>query len=110
MAVTYARFVNTFDEFRSTDQAGIEAKLQLALTMVEPSVWGRKTDFGVLYLTAHLVALGPAGQNAKLKPENLAKTVYGQEYIKVRRSVTFGLRVAGLPSAGAFTDPSGGSS
>lgn len=105
MAVTLPQFRNTFEEFRSTDDASIKAKLVLAATMIEPSVWGRKADFGMLYLTAHLVALGPAGQNAKLKPENLAKTVYGQQYLTVRRSVTFGLRVAGLPPADAFDNP-----
>ncbi len=105
MAVTLAKFRNTFSEFRKTDDNEIEAKLAIARLQVNAGVWGAKTDTGVLYLTAHLVALGPAGQNAKLKPENAAKTVYRQHYRAVMRSVTFGFRTAGLPPVDAFDLP-----
>ncbi len=108
MAVTVQRFKNTFSEFRKTDDAEVQAKLDLARLQVEPSVWGLKTDLGVLYLTAHMVALAPAGQNLKLKPENAAKTVYWQTFTAVKRQVTYGLRTAGLPPAGAFSEPNNG--
>lgn len=98
MTVTVESFRDTFSEYRSTDDAEIQAKLTIAQARVG-DVWGVKADAGVLYLTAHLLALAPAGQNAKLKPENAAKTVYGTEYKTMLREVTFGLRTAGLPNA-----------
>ena len=105
MAVTLPRFRNTVPEFRKTDDNEIESKLALAALRVNASVYGDQADAGVLYLTAHMVALAPAGQNAKLKPENAAKTVYWVEYRAIMRSVTFGHRIAGTAPPGAFTDP-----
>jgi len=97
-------FRNTFPEFRKTADSEIEAKLAIAKLRVTGSVYGDKTDAATLYLTAHMVALAPAGQNAKLKPENAAKTVYWTEYRSITRGVTFGHRIAGSAPAGAF-DP-----
>ncbi|MDP6424351.1 MAG: DUF4054 domain-containing protein [Planctomycetota bacterium] len=108
MAVSVEQIRQTFPTFRKTDQETITAKLVLARLSVSAGVWGGKTDAGVLFLTAHYLMLDPQGQNAKLKPENLAKTVYGETYIQIRNQVTFGLRLAGLPPAGAFTDPANG--
>lgn len=105
MAVTLARFKNTFSTFRKTDDAEIEVKLLLAHEMVNAGMFGTKRDIGILYLTAHLVSLDPAGQNAKMKPENMAKTVYGQTYEKIKRGVTFGFRTAGVAPAGAVNEP-----
>ncbi len=101
MAVTVQSFKQTFDEFRKTDDALVDAKMKLARLRVAPSVWGPKADGGVLYLTAHLLALAPAGENMKLKPENAAKTVYLIEFDRMKLEVTYGLRTAGLPPAGA---------
>ncbi len=105
MAVTLVRFRNTFPEFRNTEDHEIEAKIAIAVLRVSAGVWGAKTDAGVLYLTAHMVALAPAGQNAKLKPENAAKTIYWVEYRAMMRGVTYGHRVAGAAPADAFNDP-----
>ncbi len=106
MAVTLPRFRNTFPEFRKTADSEIESKIAIAKLRITESVWGAKTDAGVLFLSAHMVALAPAGQNAKLKPENAAKTVYWVEYRSILRSVTYGLRTAGTAPASAFNiDP-----
>ena len=102
MAVTLPRFRNTFSEFRDTEDSEIEAKLALAALEVNADVWGTRADAGVLYMAAHLVSLAPAGQNAKLKPENAAKTVYLMHFKRMQRAVAYGFRVAGLPGAGAF--------
>ena len=108
MAATLAQFRNTFPEFRSTEDAEIEAKLVLARLEVNVSVWGPRADAGVLYMGAHLIELSPAGQNAKLKPENAAKTVYLMHYNRMKRAVTVGVgRTAGAPPAGAFDLPGG---
>jgi hypothetical protein len=108
VAVTVDSFKQTFDEFRKADNALVEAKLKLARLRVAASVWGAKADGGVLYLTAHLLALAPAGQNLKLKPETAAKTVYLIEFDRMKLEVTYGLRTAGLPPAGATDRPNNG--
>lgn len=98
--VTVESFRQAFDEFRTTDQQSIEAKLELAKLNVNAGVWGAKRDAGVLYLTAHYISLAPSGQNAKLKPADMALTTYGETYKAMLRSVTFGIRTAGQPPAG----------
>ena len=108
MAVTVESFTQTFDEFRKADRASIEAKLALAKLQVTESVWGNKTDLGVLYLTAHMVALAPSGMNMKLKPESNQHTIYWPMYRAVQRQVTFGLRTAGLLPPNALKDPING--
>ena len=105
MAVTVQSFRNEFSEFRKVDQAEIQAKLDFAQSSISQSVWRHLYDQGVMYLTAHKLALAPAGQNTKLKPENAAKTVYWVEFVRLRNIVTHGIRTAGLPPAGAFNDP-----
>ena len=103
--VTVESFRQQFDEFRTTDQQSIESKLAIAKQNVNASVWGNKLDSGVLYLTAHYLSLAPSGQNAKLKPAEMAITTYGQTYKTLLRTVTFGIRTAGLPPAGATHGP-----
>lgn len=105
MSVSVQSFKQTFEEFRSTDDAAVSAKLALAKLQINAAVWGAKTDLGVLYLTAHLVSLSPAGQNAKLKPTENAKTIYGEQYKQYKRQVTYGLRTAGAMPGGATNNP-----
>lgn len=108
MAVTVQNFRNAFEEFRKTDEELIASKLRFARQRINATVWGDIYDQGVMYLAAHLLSVAPAGQNTKLKPENAAKTVYWLEYERLRNTVTYGLRTAGLPPAGAFSDPNNG--
>lgn len=105
MAVTVQSFKNAFSEFRKADSSEVEAKIGFAQQRITATVWGDKYDQGVMYLTAHLLSVAPAGQNTKLKPENAAKTVYWQEYERLRNSVVHGIRTAGLPPGNAFADP-----
>ena len=102
MAVTAASFRNTFGEFRKADTGEINAKLVLARLEVNAAIWGARTDSGVLWMTAHMLATAPAGQNAKLKPADSGKTVYLQMFDRIKKSAAFGFRVAGMPSADAF--------
>lgn len=108
MAVTVQNFKNAFSEYRKTDDEEIKAKIRFAQQRINSSLWGDKYDQGVMYMTAHLLAVAPAGKNAKMKPENMAKTVYWHEYTALKNSVTYGFRTAGLPPANAFNDPSNG--
>jgi len=104
MAVTVAKFQQTFSEFRKTDPEEIQAKLTLAALRVNTVVWGARADFGILYMTAHLLALAPDGQNAKLMPGVSANTVYLDTFNVVKKAVTVGYRQAGQPLASAFND------
>lgn len=108
MAVSVQNFKDAFEEYRKTDEATVAAKIRFARQRIDAGVWGDKYDQGVMYLAAHLLAVAPAGQNTKLKPENAAKTVYWQEYERIRNTVVYGIRTAGLPPAGAFSDPING--
>ena len=108
MAVTVESFKQFFEEYRKTENATVQAKLTQAVLQINSSVWGDKTDLGTLYLTAHMLALAPAGQNMKLEPENAGKTVYWFEYTMIRSQVTYGFRTAGVPSAAALEDPANG--
>ncbi len=98
MAVSVESFRQMFPVYRKTDQETIQAKLVVARLSVNPSIWGDKTDAGVLYLTAHYLALNPSGQNAKLEPPEMGITPYGETFKRLQRQVTYGLRVAGLPT------------
>jgi hypothetical protein len=108
VAVSVQSFKNAFSEYRKADDAEVQAKLNFARQRIDETVWGDKYDQGVMYLTAHLLAVAPAGQNAKLKPENAGNTIYKQEYTALKRAVTFGFRTAGVMPPGALTDPSNG--
>ncbi len=104
MAVTLAKFRNAFDEFRSTDDGAIEAKLVLARLEVNAGVWGGRADSGVMHMTAHLLSLAPSGQNARLKVTG--RTPYLMQYNRMKRAVTSGFaRTAGMAPPGAFNEP-----
>lgn len=108
MAVTAQSFKDAFEEFRKTDEALVAAKIRFARQRIDAGIFGTQYDQAVMYFAAHLLAVAPAGQNTKLKPENAAKTVYWLEYARIRNSVVYGNRTAGLPPAGAFSDPVNG--
>ena len=104
MAVTLAKFRNAYSEFRKTDDGDVLAKIRLAEFEVNDAVWGDRADAGVMLMTAHMLMMAPAGQNAKLVPKD-GKTIYLKQFDRTKKSVTAGFaRTAGMPSANAFTD------
>lgn len=92
MTVSLHTFRDEYPEFRNTADTEVTRKLARAKNRVRSNIWGDLTDEGVGLLTAHLLALAPAGQNARLDPKTM--TMYMPEYKKLQRVVTFGLRVA----------------
>ena len=99
MAVTVAKFTNAFPEFRKADSAEVAAKIGFATDQIADGTWGKTTDQGIMYLTAHLLVIAAQGQQARLRAENRA-TPYGVQYEILKSQVTFGLRTAGLPALG----------
>lgn len=66
--------------------------LDAAASRIDPVVWDSMTNEGHAYLTAHLLALAPNGQFARLKNDN-GSTTYGEEYKRLRDQVSCGIRV-----------------
>lgn len=89
MAVTVESFMAGNPEFSKTPQGLIAAKLAEAVLEVDPVIWGRLTDTGVTYLTAHKLALSPFGQNARLVAKD-GTTTYQTHYKRLVGIVAIG--------------------
>ncbi len=98
MAVKVRKFKAEFPEFRATDDALIQAKLNQAARRIHAPVWGDMADDGVMFLAAHLVSISPTGEHARLKPGE--ETQYEKEWNRMKREVTTGFRVTG-PAQGS---------
>jgi hypothetical protein len=92
MAVTLESFVERFPEFEKASASQVEAVLAEARLQIDSEVWGDKTDLGVNYLTAHLLALSPFGRNARLA-KNDRESTYGTHYHNLQLQVHSGFRV-----------------
>lgn len=93
--MTPASFVQEFPEFFNALEKYpglVDAKLAEATRRVAPKVWKEKTDDGVKYLAAHLLALSPYGQGARLVAKD-GGTVYGETYERIKREVAAGPRL-----------------
>lgn len=101
MAIGHTEFVASFPAFRKTDKAVVEAKLAEARRLIDTAVWGTLADDGIGYLAAHLLAMMPGGEHARLVPRNAkpvrgeALTTYERQYKKLQRTVASGFRVTG---------------
>jgi hypothetical protein len=93
MAVTLASFKAAFPEFVDAGDPLLQSKLDEAVLQIDASVWGAKADLGVSYLAAHLLALAPSGKAARLNAWD-DRTTYGEQFIRMQRSVCSGFRVA----------------
>lgn len=85
MAVSAAQFLVEFPEFgpTNTQRPGlIEAKLEHASRFVSARLWGTRYDRGVYLKAAHLLAMTPYGENARLhktSPETVYSVLWDQE-------------------------------
>lgn len=92
MAVTVLQFKAEFPEFDNTENAVIQSRLSMASRQINATVWGAKTNDGIKMLAAHLIALAPLGEQAKLRHENRG-TIYGDQYEALKAQVAYGFRV-----------------
>jgi hypothetical protein len=86
----------------------VNAKLSEAYQQIDVSVWdtganGPKSGIGQGYLAAHLLALSPFGQGARMIAKD-GKTTYWTHYRNLQRQVCQGFRVAGGCPSGAYND------
>jgi hypothetical protein len=93
MAVSRASFLARFPEFEPAPPLMIDEAIAEAVTRVDSGVWGNKTDAGVRWRAAHLLAISPFGQQARLVSKD-GSTTYGKEHARLMREVTPGFRVA----------------
>lgn len=101
MALDVTSFLARFPEFKRAPLDLIESKITEAELQIDSAVWNTKTDLGAGYLAAHLLALSPFGQHARLVPANMkptrgeALTTYEREYKRLVKIVASGFRVTG---------------
>lgn len=94
MAVTPTNLGEHFPEFASVvanDPAFVTKKIEEATRRVSAEIWDPHglTDDGIRYLTAHLIAMSPLGEQAKLDPKD-GLTTYEREYQRLVRVVATG--------------------
>jgi hypothetical protein len=92
MTISERQFRAQFPEFRDTAPAVVERAISDATAQIDATVWGTKTNLGIKYLAADIIASGPLGEQARLKKENRS-TTYRDKYNSLMRQVAFGFRV-----------------
>lgn len=93
MAVNATSFKAAFPEFVNTDNDLITSRITMAQVQVNSTVWGDSYDTGIMLMTAHLLAVSPMGEPARLS-DNSMSTIYLRTFDKMMRQVTFGYRNA----------------
>lgn len=74
-----AAFRAAFPEFDTADDALVNAHLDMAEGRVDSEVFGDNYDAAHGYMTAHLLAISPYGNTAKLVAKD-GTTTYGKNY------------------------------
>ena len=94
MAVTVEEFINHFAEFDECPVDFIQSYLDDANARIDRGEWGEtKGDIGQKYLAAHMLALSPFGQQARLVAKGAMTTTYEAHYKRLLREVAGGARV-----------------
>lgn len=93
MAVDNATFLARFPEFTPATTAMVTAALGEAVRNVDESVFGDKTEDACFWKAAHLLAISPFGQQARMVSKE-GDTTYGKYFNMLAKSVTPGFRVA----------------
>jgi hypothetical protein len=81
-----ATFKSLWPEFVKIPDDFIQSRLDQAAARINPEIWADKTDMGHGYLTAHLLATSPYGQNARLVSDK-GETTYNREYVRLQAEV-----------------------
>jgi len=95
MAVTAVSLVARYPEFEdavTAYPAMVDACIAEAALMVDGNVYGDKADMAVTSYAAHLIALNPIGELARLDKKS-DKTTYLIHFTNIKKSVAAGFRV-----------------
>lgn len=89
-----AAFLISYPEFSvsQTPEFLVSAKLAEALEYVDAETWGTAYDHGHGLMTAHLLALTPWGQGARLNAKT-TQTTYGELFERLKKKVACGIRL-----------------
>lgn len=90
MAVSVEQLRTEFPEFAHTDEGLLAGKIADAMAMLNAHAFGDAHDQAIKYMAAHLVALTPNGEFARLDPneeEDGARTLYERQYMTLSRGV-----------------------
>lgn len=96
MAITATDFVSSYKEFEEINELAPEtvaAALLRAQAFCSASVWGDRYEAGVFCKTAHLLAMSPFGENARIAGKN--ETAYGEVFKEMLRALPIRLMVSG---------------
>lgn len=104
--MTRGEFRVLFSEFNGVGDLTIDAYLAQALLRLSPKMYGNRIDEAQGYLTAHKLALSPAGQAARLAPAQ-GDTTYWTHFKQIMREVTIGMRETGEVAATGLTSVPG---
>jgi hypothetical protein len=85
MAVTADSFIAGFPEFRNAGALLTEA-LNRAALMVDPNVYGARTDLAVELYAAQWLARSPWGRTLRLVKEDGSETPYDKRLEELKRS------------------------
>ena len=86
MALTAADFADAFPEFLELFEEAPETitrALSAAEKFCDSGIWGDRYEDGVFYKAAHLLAMQPFGENARLSKQD-NKTTYGEVFAEMK--------------------------
>lgn len=92
MSWTVDTFKAAMPEFEPTDDYVVEDALVEATRRTNSTVYNTKLDDARKWLTAHLIAIRPGAEQARLSKE-IDITIYYKEFERVRNEMAFGFRV-----------------
>lgn len=90
MAVSVEQFRQEFPEFVNASEGLLAGKIADATAMLNAAAFGQTHDHAIKYMAAHLVALAPGGEFARLDPnqeQDGARTLYERQYMVIQRGV-----------------------
>jgi len=92
MAVDVDTFREAFPEFEPATPEMIRRAIAQATSRVDSAVWRDKTDSGIEWLAAHLLASNQFGKQARLMSKE-GDTVYLRRFKELVNEVAAGYRV-----------------
>ncbi len=92
MAVSVESFLVSHPEFTPAGAELIQAKLDEAALEVDVALWGVRADTGIKLTAAHLLAVSPFGQQARLVAKN-GSTTYSTRLIDLYKLAAGGVRL-----------------
>ncbi len=88
MSVDVAGFKTRFPEFANTDTGLIQSCLDEAGRQCDAAVFSTRLDDAVRYKAAHLLAVSPMGQDARLVRKD-GGSIYNDEFKNLQRQRSF---------------------